>query len=182
MPTPDAPQDWFPRELPANFHMAERSWLYSSFAFLHCEAHSSAAVTVGRDSGVYHGTFFDLTGQASVVIGDFCTLVGVIFATSGRITIGNYVFISHEVVLAESQFASPPRTIITSAPSDQHEIVIEDDVWIGAQAIIAGSVRIGRGAIVGAAALVDRDVPAYSIFAGNPGRVVSMASPPDATT
>jgi acetyltransferase-like isoleucine patch superfamily enzyme len=52
------------------------------------------------------------------------------------------------------------------------DVTIEDDVWIGAQAIILGGVRIGAGAIIGAAAVVDQDVPAYAIFAGNPGRVV----------
>jgi virginiamycin A acetyltransferase len=50
--------------------------------------------------------------------------------------------------------------------------VIEDDVWIGAQAVILGRVRIGAGAVVGAAAVVQQDVPPRAIFVGNPGRVV----------
>ena len=58
------------------------------------------------------------------------------------------------------------------------DIVIEDDVWIGAQAIILGGVRIGAGAIIGAAAVVDQDVPPYAIFAGNPGRVVGSVPGP----
>jgi maltose O-acetyltransferase len=51
-------------------------------------------------------------------------------------------------------------------------INIEDDVWIGARAIILKGVHVGRGAIIGAGAVVTKDVPPYSIIAGNPARVI----------
>uniref|UniRef100_UPI00313FFBA6 DapH/DapD/GlmU-related protein n=1 Tax=uncultured Nitrospira sp. TaxID=157176 RepID=UPI00313FFBA6 len=51
-------------------------------------------------------------------------------------------------------------------------IVIEDDVWIGANAIILKGVRIGKGTIVGAGAVVTKEVPPYSVVVGNPARVV----------
>ncbi len=51
-------------------------------------------------------------------------------------------------------------------------IVIEDNVWIGGAAILLPGVRIGRNAVVGAGAVVSRDVPANSIVAGNPARVI----------
>lgn len=56
---------------------------------------------------------------------------------------------------------------VESAP-----IVIEDDVWLGIGAIVLKGVRIGRGAIIGAGAVVTSDVPAYAIAAGNPARVI----------
>jgi maltose O-acetyltransferase len=49
---------------------------------------------------------------------------------------------------------------------------IEDDVWIGARAIILPGITIGRGAIIGAGAVVTRDVPSYAICAGNPARIL----------
>jgi maltose O-acetyltransferase len=49
---------------------------------------------------------------------------------------------------------------------------IEDDVWIGTRAIILPGVKIGKGAIIGAGAVVTKDVPAYAISAGNPARVI----------
>lgn len=50
--------------------------------------------------------------------------------------------------------------------------IIEDDVWIGTEAFIMPGVRVGKGAIVGARAVVSKDVPPYAVVAGNPARVV----------
>lgn len=51
-------------------------------------------------------------------------------------------------------------------------VIIEDDVWIGARAIILKSVRVGKGAIVGAGAVVTKDIPPYAIVGGNPAKVI----------
>lgn len=54
-------------------------------------------------------------------------------------------------------------------------IVIEDDVWIGFGSTILKGVKIGRGAIIGAGSLVTKDVPPFTIIAGNPPRAVGQA-------
>jgi len=51
-------------------------------------------------------------------------------------------------------------------------IAIEDNVWLGGGAILLPGVRIGRNAVVGAGAVVSRSVPANTIVAGNPARVI----------
>ena len=51
-------------------------------------------------------------------------------------------------------------------------IVIEDNVWLGGAAVLLPGVRIGRNAVVGAGAVVTRSVPANTIVAGNPARVI----------
>jgi len=66
----------------------------------------------------------------------------------------------------------PPEAV------DGAPITIEDDVWLGVGAIVLKGVRIGRGAIVGAGAVVTRDVPAYTIVAGNPARTIGLSEPP----
>jgi acetyltransferase-like isoleucine patch superfamily enzyme len=50
--------------------------------------------------------------------------------------------------------------------------VIEDNVWIGDKATILANVRIGRCSIVGANAVVTKDVPPYCIVGGNPARII----------
>lgn len=52
-------------------------------------------------------------------------------------------------------------------------LTIEDDVWIGDSVMILGKCRcIGKGAIIGASAVVTKDVPPYAIVAGNPARII----------
>jgi acetyltransferase-like isoleucine patch superfamily enzyme len=143
--------DWFPRPLPDGAQLGERSWLYSSYAFHHCHGR----VRVGADSGVYNGTFFDLGPDGEVEIGRFCTIVGAIIRTNGRVAIGDHTFIAHEVVLADSAFARPPSG---GAEPRSPDLVIGAGAWIGARAIVLGGVTIGEDAIVGAGAVVTADV------------------------
>ncbi len=55
---------------------------------------------------------------------------------------------------------------------DDQDIVVEDDVWIGARAIILKGVTIGKGSIVGAGAVVTKTIPPYSIVGGIPAKVL----------
>jgi acetyltransferase-like isoleucine patch superfamily enzyme len=172
---PRLAHDWFSQPLPTNVRLGERTWLYSSYAFSHYRSRASIGLHVGADTGLYHGTFFDLGPDAEVEIGNYCSLVGVIFATNGRVSIGDYTFISHEVVVADTQWPMPNcdggfRTQQFATISGANLIEIGRNVWIGAQAIVVGSVRIGEGAIIGAGTLVTRDVPPYTVCAGNPMR------------
>lgn len=57
-------------------------------------------------------------------------------------------------------------------------IIIEDDVWIGMNSIILKGVTIGRGAVVGAGSVVTKDVPAWTVVAGNPAVVVKILAEP----
>jgi serine acetyltransferase len=57
-------------------------------------------------------------------------------------------------------------------PSCKGDIIIENDVWIGAKSTIMSGVKIRNGAIVGACSVVTKDVPPYAIVAGNPAKVV----------
>ncbi len=68
---------------------------------------------------------------------------------------------------------------ITGHPRTRGDVVIGNDVWIGAGAVIMSGIRIGDGAVVGARTVVTKDIPPYAIVAGNPSRIVRMRfSPP----
>jgi acetyltransferase-like isoleucine patch superfamily enzyme len=177
MPFKHLDHDWYSQPLPGNVALGERSWVYSSFAFAHYACRSAEGVRVGNDTGLYPGTFFDLGPDAEVIIGDFCSLVGAIVAINERLTIGDYTFIAHEVVIADGHWATPDGEKVRSddlaaSSVERNSIAIGNNVWIGAQAIIVGNVRIGDGAVIGAGTLVTRDVPAYMLCVGNPMRVV----------
>ena len=169
------PHDWFPRSLPTNVQIGPRSWVYSSFAFLHYCSRSDCGVRIGHDTGVYNGTFFDLDVHGEVVIGNYCTLVGAILATNSRISIGDYTFIAHEVTIADHFAAVPPDAAAHMVPRDNRDdISIGRNVWIGARAVLLPGAEIGEGAIVGAACVVNAKIPPFSIVTGNPARVSSL--------
>ena len=169
--------DWYPNPLPANVVIGPGSWLYSSFAMLHCRSQRPVALRIGTASGIYNGSFFDLGPRGEVEIGNYSTLVGVIVASNGRVQIGSYCFLAHEVVIADGS-AAGPSPIPTDAPAaDAPEtcVTLADDVWVGAGAVLLKGARIGAGAIVAASAVVDFEVPSNAIVAGNPGRVVASS-------
>jgi acetyltransferase-like isoleucine patch superfamily enzyme len=171
----DAPHlehDWYPRPLPPNVVIGPRSWCYSAFAFLHYQSRRPCGVRIGHDSGIYNGTFFDLGPEGEVTIGDYCTLVGAIIATNGTVVIGDYAFLAHEVTLAGSTVATPPLSDRPDSSAASEPIILGQNCWIGARAVLLGGANIGEGAIVGAGAVVEGVVPPYTMAAGNPARVI----------
>ena len=169
--------DWFSRPLRDNVRLGARSWLHSSFAFTHYRSRAPLAVSIGADVGLYAGTFFDLGPNAHVEIGDYCSIVGAIFATNGCISIGDYALIAHEVVFADSHWqtpgdcGTPSLTSPTDAPPTS-SIEIGRNVWIGMRAILVGNLRVGEGAIIAAGTVVTDDVPPFTLCAGNPMKIV----------
>ena len=161
--------DWFPRPLPDTVTIGARSWLYSSYA---CH-HNRGRVSIGADCGIHNGTQFELGPDGTVEIGDFSTVVGAIIASNGPVTIGDHCFVAHEVFIAASPWACPPRPPAdTDRPGPTHPAIeIGSGAWIGTRAVILAPARIGRDAVVGAGAVVTGEVPARATAAGNPMRV-----------
>jgi acetyltransferase-like isoleucine patch superfamily enzyme len=73
---------------------------------------------------------------------------------------------------------------IADQPEPRLGVVIEDDCWLGAGVIVVDGVRIGRGSVVGAGAVVTRDVEPYSVMIGIPAKKVAMrgGAGPEETT
>lgn len=93
---------------------------------------------------------------------------GTLIDFTGTVTIGNGTLLSPGVRILSHDHGYDPR----SKP-ERHDVMIENDVWIGDLAIIlAGTKRIGESAIVGAGSIVSKPVPAKTVVAGNPARVI----------
>lgn len=87
--------------------------------------------------------------------------------------IGSNVLMGEEVCIYCRNHEFDKRELILEQGYTSDLIpVIEDDVWIGDRAIILRGRTIGRGAIIGAAAVVTKDVPPYTVVAGNPAREI----------
>ena len=94
-------------------------------------------------------------------------------ADSGRVIIGAHTAIGPGTVIraANHCFARVDLPIMRQGHTPG-QVVIETDVWIGANCVITPDVRIGRGAVVGAGAVVTRDVEPFHIVGGVPARVI----------
>jgi acetyltransferase-like isoleucine patch superfamily enzyme len=89
------------------------------------------------------------------------------------IKIGNFVLIGYNVnLVSENHAFSNPHLPIKNQGYFGGKIQIEDDVWLGANVVVLPSVKIGRGAIVGANAVVTSDVSPYSIVGGIPAKKI----------
>ena len=128
---------------------------------------------------------FELGSKA--VIEDFCTInngVGdVLIGSNTLIGMGNVIIgpitIGNNVILAQNIVASGLNheyrdidTPIHQQPILTAPITIEDDCWIAANSVITAGVTIGKHSVVAAGAVVTKDVPPYSVAAGNPAKVI----------
>lgn len=90
----------------------------------------------------------------------------------GRILIGDDVMFGPGVLVTAASYRFNDGHPVTDQAMDEADVVIGDDVWLGAGAIIMPGTRIGAGAIIGAGAVVRGDIPAMAIAVGMPARVV----------
>jgi len=106
-----------------------------------------------------------------------------IFGDKSLVTIGAFCSIAKEVTILSNHdhnigiISTFPFNVLWGTEDYEHPtgkgpIVIGNDVWIGHRAIILSGVTIGDGAVIGAGAIVTKDVPPYGIAVGNPARVI----------
>ncbi|MBI2008292.1 acyltransferase [Candidatus Amesbacteria bacterium] len=122
---------------------------------------------IGSKSTLHVGCrFFDPSGikiEEGTIIGDRCFLDG-----RAKLTIGNHVDIASQVMIYNSEHdINSDDFHATSAP-----VSISDYVFIGPRAIILPGVKIGKGAIIGAGAVVTKDIPDFAIVGGIPAKVI----------
>lgn len=89
-------------------------------------------------------------------------------------TIGENVMMGPEVLIytQNHRMDDPDVPMRTQGMREIKPVFIEDDVWVGARVCILPGVTIGKGSVIGACAVVARDIPPYSVAVGNPARVV----------
>lgn len=141
-----------------------------------------------------------VTTQGRVVIGDnvsihsFLHRVQLSAGKGAELTIGEDTFINNGVVLSARERVSigarcqiAPHVIAMDCDfhgvDDRSEsptapIIVEDDVWLATRSILLKGVRVGRGSVVAAGAVVTKDVPPYTLVAGVPARPIRSLTPP----
>ena len=116
-------------------------------------------------------------GMGGVFIGAR-TLVGISNVLIGPLRIGDDVIIAQNVVFSglNHGYRDVARPIKDQTCTTA-EIVVEDEVWIGANTVITAGVRIGRHAVVAGGSVVTKDVAPYTVVGGNPARLIKQYCP-----
>jgi maltose O-acetyltransferase len=126
-----------------------------------------SGIKIGKGSVIHTGANFyeprNITIGEDTIIGEGAVLDG-----RAKLMIGNHVDFASEVMIYNSQHDINDENF----SAVNREVVIEDYVFVGPRSIILPGVKIGKGAIVAAAAVVTKDVPPYAIVAGVPAHVI----------
>jgi len=149
----------------------------ASQAVLRANTEQTTGIRIGDHSTIHESALIAANlGQVSIGkhswIGPFCLIYG-----NGEVSIGDNVLVAaHTSINTVSHHFDRCDIPMNDQGIYCDPVTIEDDAWIGMNAVILQGVKIGQGAIVGAGAVVTRDVPAWNIVMGVPARIVSQRS------
>ena len=161
-------------------------WLHSLLCKIHFKScgigfNANYPLTIKGGCNISIGNKFSSMGQdylyadeGELIIGDCCSINTnvIIGASGGRIVIGDNVMIAPNVVIRASNHGINRKSSMRFQPHTYGEIIIEDDVWIGSNAVITPGVILAKGTVVGAGAVVTKSTDAYNIVGGIPARKV----------
>lgn len=96
-----------------------------------------------------------------------------------KIKIGNNVLMGRRVFITDNAHGNSEKFLLNIPPCQRPlyskgPVIIEDNVWIGEMVCIMPGVTIGQGSIIGANAVVTKDVPPYSVVGGNPAKIIKQ--------
>ena len=133
---------------------------------------------MGENTAIQSGVH--ISTPEKFVIGSNCHIARRVFITAGGgVRIGNWVGVGPDAKIwsVNHRYTDPDVPWIAQGWTYK-EVVIDDDVWIGASAFIMPGVHIGHGALISAHTVVMKSVPAYAVMAGNPGRLIGWRKTP----
>lgn len=130
-----------------------------------------AGIQIGKGSTVHMGAkFYD---PRNIIIGkDSIIGEGAILDGRDRLQIGNHVDVASEVMIYNSEHNVHAENFADESEVTIAPVIIEDYVFIGPRAIILAGVSVKKGAVIGAGAVVTKDVEEYQIVGGVPAKVI----------
>lgn len=148
-------------------YTANAKILYEEECYIHDSSHILSFLKIGAYSYIGQGA---LIGAAS--IGRFCSI-----GPDVKIGLGEHdisLFSTHPIFYGSKHGYSIPDRIGTprNIDPDKNMVYISDDVWIGAGAVLRKGIKIAKGAVIGANAVVTKDVGPYEVWGGVPAKLI----------
>ena len=141
-------------------------------------------VNIGENSLIGEMTWLNVNhrepGFDHIKIGDHCYIGRRnLISSAKQVVIKDYVMTSNDCKFLGSNhlFQDPMMPYISTGTTSTDSMYIGVNVWVGASAIVLGRVTIGHGSIIGAGSVVTKDIPPFSIAAGNPCQVIKRYDP-----
>lgn len=179
--------DWYAGGIPANVRLGADVYLDSAYGFEPMRSRRPSAVVLGDACGAYDRATLAVGPEGEVTVGEYTVLNGVYVVCRERIEVGAHALLAWGSVLTdcwrpESVSAAERRGALERAAADPERVlpavgdplpvVLQDNVWVGFDAVILPGVTLGRGCIVGSKTVISADVPPYAVVVGNPARLV----------
>jgi galactoside O-acetyltransferase len=182
---------WFFSIIPTSFGVLMRYYsyrlLFKQCGYIHIETGVTIVgfrnIELGNNISFNKNSYLYSDDGGTITIRDNCSFNSntMINATPGKILIGEGCAIGPNTVLRASNHTYHRKDIpIKKQAQIYGEIILEKDVWVGANCVILTNTKIGQGAVVGAGSVVTKDVIPYSVVAGVPAKIIKMRE--DTTT
>jgi acetyltransferase-like isoleucine patch superfamily enzyme len=184
--------DWFPNTLPSNVALDQTSYPDTSYSFTTFFSKKENGFKLGYGSGNYGHGVFTAGSNGEIIVGNFVVLQCTRIISNNSVKIADHCMFSWGSVITDSWISwhtvKDRRKMLESAAFSNNRhiefidplpVTIEQNAWVGFEAVILPGVTIGRGAVVGCKAVVFEDVPPYSVVVGNPGKIIKVLEPTD---
>lgn len=135
---------------------------YPLSTYVNPESYIGKFTTIGHGTKINGSAFIDSKKEAPVLIGKYCAI-----AHNLRIRTRN-----HHTGYVNLQCTFQTKYGFPSLPVTKGAVIIGNNVWIADNVTILSGVKVGDGAVIGSGSIVTKDIPAYSIAAGNPAKVI----------
>lgn len=186
--------DWYPKAIPENLEMEDMVYLDSTYSFAAFQSTQPGGFKLGFASGNYLHSHFVVGEKGKIIIGKYVILEATNIFVNDSVTIGDHCMFSWGSYITDSwlderTFPSEVRKQILknlATSGTRHlnipkpkPVIIEDNVWVGFDAVILPGVRLGRGCVVGCKAVISKNVPAYAVIVGEPPKIVKYLNADD---
>jgi acetyltransferase-like isoleucine patch superfamily enzyme len=159
-----------------------RNWYYLRFAKskniyigVGCKFVRPSQITFSGTASIVERAYFNADGGKIIIADNVAFNVGVNLnaAVGGIIDIGANSLIGPGVMMRTADHVfSDPNSLIRKQGHSPKDIIIEDNCWLGANVIVIGGVRIGKGSVIGAGSIVTKNIPPMSVAVGVPAKII----------
>ena len=186
--------DWYPKAIPSNVVMDDMVYLDTTYSFAGFHSQQPGAFKIGYASGNYLHSHFLIGEKGKVNIGKYVILEATNIMCNDAVTIGDHCMFSWgsyitDTWINKNSYSTEIRKNILKEMAhskyrylnmpDCRPVIIEDNVWVGFDAVILPGVRLGRGCVVGCKTVISEDVPPYAVIVGEPPKIVKYLEPDD---